>query len=501
MEANGPVISPLVTSALRFLFISVLVLCNGSACWKVAAGKYQIKVGRSWRSSQIILCTVLCVNLLYLCLVWAPFTLQALSHDINHLQKALDNEALQQQSPYTKFLEEDGVIKGVIQEEITLTSEAKFVSDVRGQNLDVIQHKMRRDLSDAKRAEWSAIFEGARREATIPEDLPHQLSLRDREMTGGSLSWGSGMQDFITSSCAYALAFTAVMKTAIQKMHVILPGGSLSLGGIVVFLIGVPAALTLTLRIVASGNHFAEHELYTSSGYTFYNIICSVHITESYVVSLFLEWAALLTLVLVATGILLAARLRDQHSNKLPREEQDEQESRGIEEWARDIVLVIGAAWAWPVKPAMVLALYCTYGSHWTNLVCWFSHLVVSIPVVFLPLSVFLNRTSDDSSDKEPKVVMTQQHKSSQPQIILKSEKSEDVVDSKTSEKSKSMSSSKDSKVESSKVDPCEDARENLKFYLGKDIFKNKEKTPSENRDVNNIKLKSESTHPSFSNV
>ncbi|CAL4189853.1 unnamed protein product, partial [Meganyctiphanes norvegica] len=366
---------------------------------------------RSRRGSQIIICTVLCVNLLYLCLVWAPFTLQALSHDVHAVQKAFGDDSHREAS-YSKLMLEDG--EGVIiEEEISFSSSAKFVSDARGQSLGDSQHKMRRDLSDDKRAEWSAIFDGARRQAQ--RGHPHRLSLTAGEKSGGgSLSWGSGMQDLITSSCAYTLAFTAVMKTAIQRMHVMFPSGSWALGGIVGVMISLPTALTLTLRLLVSGSHFSAHELeLTSSGYTFYNIICDVHITESYVVSLFLEWAALLTLVLLATGILLACRLRAQNSQKLPLEEQDEQESRGIEDWARDIVLVIDAAWAWPVKPALVLALYCTYGPHWTNLVCWLSHLVVSIPVVFLPLAVFLTRTSDISTSTDAQVILTQKQQSS----------------------------------------------------------------------------------------
>ncbi|XP_063866983.1 uncharacterized protein LOC135104036 [Scylla paramamosain] len=55
----------------------------------------------------------------------------------------------------------------------------------------------------------------------------------------------------------------------------------------------------------------------------------------------------------------------------------------------------LGAGWAWPLKPVLVTILFCIHGTHWSNVVCWLANMVVAIPVVFMPLAVFLSRPEE----------------------------------------------------------------------------------------------------------
>lgn len=118
---------------------------------------------------------------------------------------------------------------------------------------------------------------------------------------------------------------------------------------------------------------------------------------------------------------------------------------------------------------------------------CWLANMVVAIPVVFLPLAVFLSRPEDPdsctgydifSNDPENTDAATEKHHGQQcTEMEVQNEAKEDIS-CKLAVKSVGMSPVGKAVVSSDILKDASEkgsqARENLKFYLGTDILKPK---------------------------
>ncbi|ROT74740.1 hypothetical protein C7M84_006765 [Penaeus vannamei] len=469
--------SPLLISALRLVFIATLSIVNWAALWRLACSS-RSKSGDGRKAERLLVTSIIVVSLVYLTAVWAPFTLSALKHDLADLQggghsaddlrlgRGSFHDAVRHVKPRTADSGESGSSDEFTVEYIDLSNGEVYSSKSEA-------------LSRAARATTG--LKALTAEAQSP---PHEVPVEPSSarptasftafpVTTSSLTpvaWSSDEQDLITSSCAYSLAFTAVARLAILRRPLLHPRGSWGVGAGAGVLVGVPAAVTVLVRTLGGTTpHFAPHQPeVTAAGYFLYSIICDAHITQAYVISLFLEWAALFTLLLVILALVVSV-------------------ATSVEGWARDAVLTIGALWAWPLKPTLVLILYCVYGPHWTNVVCWLAHVVVAIPAVFIPLAVFLSpqghslKAADLPTAQDLEVRKEKEESQKDKAVPKQEDLARDCAEGKGSPtEAKGEESPQDSAGEEAPEQPAaqgtrkagESPRDNLKFYLGTDILK-----------------------------
>ncbi|XP_037786885.1 uncharacterized protein LOC119582588 isoform X2 [Penaeus monodon] len=518
--------SPLLVSVLRLIFIATLSIVNWVALWRLSCSSR--RDGR--KAERLLVTSIIVVSLVYLTAVWAPFTLSALKHDLVDLQgggHAADelrlghgsfHEAVRHVKPRTADSGESGSSDEFTVEYIDLSNGEVYTSRSEA-------------LSRAARATTglkalTAEAQSPPREVPVePSSARPTASFTAFPVTTSNLApvaWSSDEQDLITSSCAYSLAFTAVARLAILRRPLLHPRGSWGVGAGAGVLVGVPAAVTVLVRTLGGTTpHFAPHQPeVTAAGYFLYSIICDAHITQAYVISLFLEWAALFTLLLVILALVVSVATRS--SKVMMREEEEEEEMHeeeeglgSVEGWARDAVLTIGALWAWPLKPTLVLILYCVYGPHWTNVVCWLAHVVVAIPAVFIPLAVFLSPQSQNlkaaglPTAQDLKVRKDKEEKQEDKAIPKQEERARDCAEGKDSpSEAKGEDSPRDLAGEEATEQPAaqgtrragESPRDNLKFYLGTDILKYGIRS-SQKHDDRKMILTSEWGLPSISEV
>ncbi|XP_042879787.1 uncharacterized protein LOC122266082 isoform X2 [Penaeus japonicus] len=484
--------SPLLISVLRLIFIATLSIVNWVALWRLSCSSR--RDGR--KAERLLITSIIVVSLVYLTAVWAPFTLSALKHDLSDLQgggraagsfQPLRHDAVRSVQSRSVDSSESGSSDEFTVEYVDLTNGEVYASRAEA-------------LSRASRA-TTGLKALTAEEHNPPREIPvdpssakPSASFTAFPMTTSSLApvaWSSDEQDLITSSCAYSLAFTAVARLAILRRPLLHPRGSWGVGAGAGVLVGVPAAVTVLVRTLGGTTpHFAPHQPeVTAAGYFLYSIICDAHITQAYVISLFLEWAALFTLLLVILALVVSVATRS--SKVIMREEEEdlheEEEGLGsVESWARDAVLTVGALWAWPLKPTLVLVLYCVYGPHWTNVVCWLAHVVVAIPTVFIPLAVFLSpqsHTLKAASLPTAEDLKVRKEKESQVNKVVQEK---ETVSEESAEGKEAASEvrgdefPRDAVAEEEKDQPDsqdtrkagESPRDNLKFYLGTDILK-----------------------------
>ena len=118
---------------------------------------------------------------------------------------------------------------------------------------------------------------------------------------------------------------------------------------------------------------------------------------------------------------------------------------------------------------------------------CWLANMVVAIPVVFMPLTVFLSRTEETqnctgydtfANDPESTEAATEKHQSDKCTQMEVENEAEDKDNCKLTVKGVDTSQGVEEIVSSDLHQDAPEkgiqARENLKFYLGTDIFKHK---------------------------
>ncbi|KAG7155662.1 uncharacterized protein LOC121854748 [Homarus americanus] len=506
--------TPLLISSLRLVVISSLFLANCVALFRVS---YHPKHTRGPRTHErISIITILFLGVIYLMVIWAPFTLSAFRHDLVDLQKAGDVKAsIQHNTP--DFKNED---IGIVVEYIDMRKGQALAEETKLQNRVVraTQEKHKGGFNFIFSSNANSVFEESNSDSSQPSMQPVSpwTAQSSADKKNSQSSWNTDVQDLETSSCAYSLALTGVLRLVITRRTVLRTTRSLSMAIGSFLLVFVPALTTGLIRVVGRTTaHFALHEPeVTETGYTIYNIICDVHITEAYVLSLFLEWAALFTLAIILLGVGLACRLEKDKKDCDENTPDDEGTSCGsVETWARDSILLLGACWAWPVKPLLVLILYCQYGTHWTNVVCWLANVVAAIPVVFMPLAVFLSRPqkhvgtpvdlvivspelvtpeSEGKIDEKPCDLITIKQTSDDNQQKVSTSDYDEIGDSNsgyiTDEGKRNFTieeyveDTDNVLLTSTQVDDNY-VRDNLEFYLGTDILKNSRKSTPKDDD------------------
>ncbi|KAK7063181.1 hypothetical protein SK128_006533 [Halocaridina rubra] len=552
---------PLVTSVLRLVFISTLTVVNGAALYRLISSQ---KYKQGQRHERILLLNIMIVSLVYLTVIWAPFTFTALKHDISDLyqtpkdlkeelnpslslsnpRKLYDdiNVNNMKQRKEDKFtVEYIDILPGHdvfldpsdIQEKISVEyiddEDRRFVGDitsdefaveyidirtgepVKNKNEKLPTRVTKRAVPENLEATWTVFFHSQAEDISTKKSI---LSSSEKEKSDSHSEqsqqrntdrhyWSSSIQDLVTSSCAYSIAYTAVLRLIIKRKLMVCADGPLTMGLWSGFAVGVPGAITLLVRTLGrTTTHFAPHQPeYTTAGYFLYNIICDVHISEEYVVSVFLEWVALFTLLLLSMAVMYGVYIKRTNPEHTTEEnygtlhEEGDTVNISVESRARDVVLFIGAIWSWPIKPLLVLILFCIYGSHWTNLVCWIGHVVVAIPVVFIPLAVFLSRPNHGKTslniyviDEDPDFAKSSPNQKKEEEARRVENGRNHLVDmnkvqnTDTNHFHTENLSTHDSKGNLLETAEKDQTRENLKFYLGKDIF-NYGLTPSKKED------------------
>ncbi|XP_071530293.1 uncharacterized protein [Panulirus ornatus] len=379
--------TPLVISALRLVMISALLLVNAGALWQVSTRKCN-KGTRNHERFSII--TILFLNIIYLLIIWAPFSVSAFRQDVLNGASGMRGDFGNSASGIKEADASDFVVEYIDLRTGKVVAEEP---DVLRRGPRAVQEKEDDDFNVLPSLRIHYDPPALENDSSQPAKHPvtHWSIPSSTKLEKSRSSWNTDIQDLETSSCAYSLALTGIVRMVITKRPSLRPTQPLfgMIGSLL--LVIVPAIVTGLTRIIGgTAAHFALHEPdINDSGFAIYNIICDVHITEAYVLSLFLEWVVLFTLAIASLGLGLAFRSKDKTYN----EDSMKTENPGcVETWARDFVLVLGAVWAWPVKPLFVLILYCQYGSHWTNVVCWLANAVVAIPVVLMPQAIFLSR-------------------------------------------------------------------------------------------------------------
>lgn len=441
--------SPLVTSALRLVVIATLYAANLAAlCRAFRLPKFSGLL--SYRRVTIL--TILMLNLVYLTVIWAPFTITTFKHNLQERRP----EGMERVVPSSP-----GISEYIVRRDPDLLLESRFDRMV-----------MEETLFDAGYYDPQELPTGFSQPTTSPQsDLGESLK-----------SWITGVQDLITSSFTYSLVLTLLVEKIMKEKRLVVGLLQASLGALL--LVVTPVPLTLSLRALANTTDmFALHTPEIKSGYTLYSIICDVHVTEAYVVGLFLELTMVL-LVVVVVAVITTRRYKshqEKESDICPRAEDD---PFRVEDLACNFVLWTGAGWAWPVKPLVIIVLFLIHGPHWNNAICWLSNMAVAIPVAFMPLAVFLARATEPDTSSH-----TFKNSDGSVQDAVEEDSAQipdktDVYLQCSALQDVSLASA-DSSVpipitHKEIVGKRSQLRENLKFYLGADIFKSKGKKEDE---------------------
>ncbi|XP_045604592.2 uncharacterized protein [Procambarus clarkii] len=412
---------PLVTSSVRLVLILSLLLFNVAGLWQTTTRPKYTKGLRAYE--RIFLNTVICLNMIYLVIIWGPFTLSAFRHDfvdlhhdaavINDMQRSALVIGENVPEFAVQYIDMD---KGeVVTEKIQIHLRFARAIEEREGSFNLLTSSDDTNLTDAVGNYSSQPFKESMSQLTTEENSPG--------------SWDTDVQDLETSSFAYSLALTAIFRLLLARKSALRPSHPIYIAMATFLLVVIPAFTTGLIRFIGNSvPHLAPHKPeMTSAGLTIRNIICDVHITEAYVLSLFLEWAAVFTIAIVVVA--LSSTLKpsktdskdfyekgsytlkpskidscvtdskdyEKGSSTLKPSKTDskdfyEKDCNSVDMLACDFVLILGTCWAWPVKPLLALILYCQYGQHWTNLVCTIAHVVIAIPVVFIPLAVFVSQ-------------------------------------------------------------------------------------------------------------
>lgn len=455
------VMSPLVTSALRLVVITMLFAANcGAVCRTYRLPKYRGVLSYKW----ITVLSILILNLTYLSFIWAPFTITTFKHNLQDLRAVHRpggaTEQIQVPSTY--------ILAYLENRNGTLVQETKLGTVLGETNYGQLVLPEGNGPQDLITVSFDKLkkFESN----LAPPAQPRRSRL------GDSLNqWIIHVQDLITSSFVYSLILLTVMRRAMADKCLVLGSLQVSLSSFLLAMLPIPLVLA-TRELANTSNLFALHTSEVSkSGYTMYSIICDVNITQNYVVSLFLECAVVL---LVAAVLLVVTQRRIKFA--FSSTEEDGCESVQVEDVACKFVMSLGAGWAWPLKPVLVTILFCIHGTHWSNVVCWLANMVVAIPVVFMPLAVFLSRPEEHNGFTVYNVFEN------------------DAENTEAIEEKHYMDQSTETEIECDAEDVCckfttvdilpegrvfvsldapekgSQAKENLKFYLGTDIFKPK---------------------------
>lgn len=378
---------PLVISSVRLVVIFMLLVANVAALVRISTYP---KYTRGSRVYELIsFNTILCLNLIYLVVIWTPFTLLAFRHDLvnQHKDNVVDDNL-----QFSGLTDDGEGLQEFIVEYIDIRND-QVVAEETEELLRVARatQEMQNGFNVLPGLNSDLILKAISNYSSQPSKEPS--SQETAEHSYGR--WNTDIQDLETSSFAYSLALTGIFRLIVSRRTLWRPSRplglalGLALGSLI--LVMLPVLTTGLIRYIGkTAPHLALHKPeVTEAGYTIRNIICDVHITEAYVLSLFLEWAAVCTLAI--TALVLSFTLVPA-KNKEGSDVHMEGSNCNVETLARDLVLVLGASWAWPLKPLLALILYCQYGPHWTNLVCSLANVVVAIPVVFIPLAIFLSR-------------------------------------------------------------------------------------------------------------
>nr|XP_053643299.1 uncharacterized protein LOC128696184 [Cherax quadricarinatus] len=391
---------PLVISSVRLVVIFMLLVANVAALVRISTYP---KYTRGSRVYELIsFNTILCLNLIYLVVIWTPFTLLAFRHDLvnQHKDNVVDDNL-----QFSGLTDDGEGLQEFIVEYIDIRND-QVVAEETEELLRVARatQEMQNGFNVLPGLNSDLILKAISNYSSQPSKEPS--SQETAEHSYGR--WNTDIQDLETSSFAYSLALTGIFRLIVSRRTLWRPSRplglalGLALGSLI--LVMLPVLTTGLIRYIGkTAPHLALHKPeVTEAGYTIRNIICDVHITEAYVLSLFLEWAAVCTLAI--TALVLSFTLVPA-KNKEGSDVHMEGSNCNVETLARDLVLVLGASWAWPLKPLLALILYCQYGPHWTNLVCFTGKCGGSNSRVFIPLAIFLSRPRKNV-DQTPLVLL-----------------------------------------------------------------------------------------------
>ncbi|KAG0728898.1 hypothetical protein GWK47_031508 [Chionoecetes opilio] len=379
--------SPLVTSALRLVVITMLFAANcGAMCHTVRLPRYK-GISHKW----ITILTILILNLTYLSTVWAPFTITTFKHNLQDLPKPAEGEGVQ--APSTYILEYLSRRNGSVVQETKLGT---VIGETTSGHLVLPEGKGPQAL----------ITIGFDQLRELEHDLapPPPPQHRPSRLGDALNQWITNVQDLVTSSFTYSLILTAVVWKVMAEKGVMVGWVPASLCSFLLAFMPIP--LTLATRGLANTtHHFALHTSEVAKrGYTMYSIICDVHITQVYVVGVFLEC----TLVLLLATLLLVVMQRRVKYSATSQEEEQTCDTVRVEEVACKFVLLLGAGWAWPLKPVLVTILFCIHGIGVDTFVSALEQCGVlagqhgvAVPVVFVPLAVFLSRSEPNSCTED----------------------------------------------------------------------------------------------------
>ncbi|MPC38235.1 hypothetical protein E2C01_031740 [Portunus trituberculatus] len=380
LQTNGvmvaEVMSPLVTSVFRLVVITMLFAANcGAMCRTYKMPKYKGVLSYKW----ITVLSILILNLIYLSFIWAPFTITTFKHNLQDLQAVRQpagaREHMHVPSTYILAYLED--CNGTL---VQKTKLGTVLGETNYGQLILPEGNGPQDLITVS-------FDQLKK---YESDHAHLAQARHSRLGDSLNQWIINVQDVITSSFVYSFILLAVMRKTMADKYLLLSNLQVSLSGFLLAMLPFPLVLA-TREMANTSNLFALHTSEVSkSGYTMYSIICDVNITQNYVVSIYLECAVVL---LVAAVLLVVTQRR--FNFPISNTEEDGCEPVQVEDVACKFVMIVGAGWAWPLKPILVTILFCVYGTHWSNVVCWLANMVVAIPVVFIPLAVFLSCTEE----------------------------------------------------------------------------------------------------------
>ncbi|XP_076054553.1 uncharacterized protein LOC143033236 [Oratosquilla oratoria] len=404
---------PSLTSSLRLLLVTGLLAANGGALWRTLTNPSRRK-GAKGEVPRFVLVAVIVCSLVYLTAVWVPFTAAAIRHDWGGggsgggCSSLSSSSSREERSPHKADLLKE------LKDDLA-PSEVDLRQDVSGVEAELLAKAVGKGEVREIRTRNRDLL---RPPPPPPPSGGEDESLR-RECPGFVSPAYCSVQDLVTSSCAYSHAVTATLRLALARKMVDLPAlrGSGSSGLVVGVIVGVPLLVVAVVRAAGGGVNLQPHHVeYSSDGYALYNIICDVRTDASYVLTLFLEWAGLGALLVMAVGVGVGVGwVRGRGSREEEEEKQEKKDCGGeaprsgclspggsgrVVGWVRDVILGVAAGWAWPGKPIAALVFFALSGPKWTNLIGWLSHIVVAIPLVFVPLAVLLSSCESFSKEK-----------------------------------------------------------------------------------------------------